>query len=188
MQASLVDTLVIEKEIEDLIFTSKLYITNRKESELSNIKNIIGILRSQIDDIQDRSAQNASLKDVLIVENLNKVIYRFQETVQLLEKIKRGKLLYEEVDTSRMLDVLLATIKSIINYNGSQKSVDRERIKPDLEFIESLEDQHKRVLMTFLMQDWHNLREVLALMKICEIYKDICEDLIELYSLIGILE
>jgi hypothetical protein len=38
------------------------------------------------------------------------------------------------------------------------------------------------------MQDWHNLREVLALMKICEIYKTICEDLIELYSLIDMRE
>jgi hypothetical protein len=188
MQANLISTSVIEKEIEDLISTSKLYITKRKESELRNIKNIVGILRSQIDNIQARSGQDARLKDALIIKSLQKVISRFQETTQLLEKIKRGKPLYEEIDTSRMLDVLHATIKSIINYDERQNTIDRERLDSDLEFVESLEDQHKRVLMTFLMQDWHNLREVLALMKICEIYKDICEDLIELYSLIDIPE
>lgn len=54
MQASLVSASAIEKEIEDLISTSKLYITNRKESELRNIKNILGILRSQADNMQTR--------------------------------------------------------------------------------------------------------------------------------------
>lgn len=188
MHASLVDTSVIEKEIENLISTSKLYIINRKEAELRDIKNIVGILRSQIDNIQTRSARDAKLKDVLIIKNLNKVVNRFQETTELLEKIKRVKPLYEEIDTSRMLDVLLGTIKSIINHDESEDTIGKERLDSDLNFIESLEDQHKRVLMTFLMQDWHNLTEVLPLMKVCEIYKNICEDLIELYSLIEISE
>ena len=188
MHSSLADTSRIEKGIENLISTSKLYIINRNETELRDIKNIVGVLRREIDNVQARLVQDARLKDVLIIKCLNKVISRFQETAQLLEKIKRGKPLCEEIDTSRMLDVLLETVKAIINYDEGENRVDRESLDSQLNFIESLEDQHRRVLMTFLMQDWHNLTEVLALMKVCDIYKDICEDLIELYSLIEMTE
>ncbi len=188
MHPSLVDTSVIEKEIENLIAASKLYIINRKETELRDIKNIVGTLRTRIDNIQARSSQDANLKDVLIIKSLSSVISKFQQTTKLLEKIKRGKPLCEEIDTRRMLDVLLGTVKSIINYDESENRVDKESLDSQLNFIESLEDQHRRVLMTFLMQDWHNLPEVLPRMKICEIYKDICKDLIELYSLIEISE
>jgi hypothetical protein len=34
------------------------------------------------------------------------------------------------------------------------------------------------------MQDWHNLNEVLTLTKVCEIYKNIAEDLIDIFLLI----
>ena len=60
------------------------------------------------------------------------------------------------------------------------KNLDPEKLERDYDYIEILEDQHKRVLMTYLMQDWKNMDEVLNLLKIGELYKNIAEKLVSL--------
>jgi len=62
---------------------------------------------------------------------------------------------------------------------------DTKKLKMDLELVESIEDQHKRILLTYLMQDWKNIDEVLAMMKIGEIYKNILDHFIEISLLLN---
>jgi hypothetical protein len=184
MQEGLFNNSNLEKEFENLIFTSKLYIDNREVEELKILKHNIEILKSEVEKIHSHPTKKIELNELLIIKILTRAINKFQETTHLLEKIKRGKPLYEEIDTRRMLDILLESIKCLLNYNYQIDTLNKEKLKSDLRLIECLEDQHKRVLMTFLMQDWHNLNEVLTLMKVCEIYKNIAEDLIDIFLLI----
>ena len=174
----------LEKGFENLISTSKLYIDNRKIEELRILRNHIEILKTEVEKMDSHPTEKVELNDALMIKILEKAINKFQETARLLEKIKSGKPLYKEIDTRRMLDILLESIRCLLNDNDRTETSNKERLRSDLRLIECLEDQHKRVLLTFLMQDWHNLNEVLTLTKVCEIYKNIAEDLIDLSLLI----
>ncbi|TFG77656.1 MAG: hypothetical protein E4H21_02665 [Thermodesulfobacteriales bacterium] len=94
--------------------------------------------------------------------------------------MKSKKPLCEQFDTKQMLDILLLNIKCLIECENWSENLDTEKLEKDYAFIESLEDQNKRVLLSYLIQDWHNMDEVLNLLKIGEIYKNIAEKLVSL--------
>jgi hypothetical protein len=79
-----------------------------------------------------------------------------------------------------MLDILLPHIKILVENENWRELLDTKKIEEDYAFIESLEDQHKRVMLTYLIQDWHNMDEVINLLKIGELYKNIAEKLVNL--------
>ena len=79
-----------------------------------------------------------------------------------------------------MLDIILPHIKTLVEYENWSTNLDTKKLEEDYAFIENLEDQHKRVLLSYLVEDWHNMDEVLNLLKIGEIYKNIAEKLISL--------
>jgi hypothetical protein len=184
MQEGLFDRSNLERGFENLISTSKLYIDNRKIEELRILRNHIEMLKTEVEKMNSHPSEKIELNDVLMIRILKKATNKFQETSRLLDKIRRGKPIYKEIDTRRMLDILLENIKCLLNVNDRKDTSDKEKLRSDLKLIECLEDQHKRVLLTFLMQDWHNLNEVLTLTKVCEIYKNIAEDLIDISLLI----
>jgi len=69
---------------------------------------------------------------------------------------------------SKALDKWAYENKLVLDFSRQGKPTDNT-------YIESLEDQHKRVLLSYLIQDYHNMDEVLNLLKIGEIYKNIAE-------------
>ena len=79
-----------------------------------------------------------------------------------------------------MLDILLPHLKALAECDKWFEKLDTKKLEEDCAFIESLEDQHKRVLLTYVIQDWHNIDEVFNLLKIGEIYKNIAEKLVNL--------
>ena len=85
-----------------------------------------------------------------------------------------------EFDTQQMLDTLLPHIKTLAECKNWTDKLDTNKLEEDYAFIESLEDQHKRVLLTYLIQDWKNIDEVYTLLKIGETYKNISEKLVSL--------
>jgi phosphate starvation-inducible membrane PsiE len=85
-----------------------------------------------------------------------------------------------------MVDILLSDLRSLIYYDDKFASL--EKLESDLKTIDSLQEQHRRVLITFLMQSWVNLKEVLILMKIGEIYKNIAEELVDIFLFMELLE
>ena len=99
---------------------------------------------------------------------------------ELMDKMKSKKPLYEQIDTKQMLDILLPHIKVLVEYDNWSTNLDTQKLEKDCAFIEALEDQHKRVLLSYLVEDWHNMDEVLNLLKIGEIYKNIAEKLVSL--------
>jgi hypothetical protein len=90
------------------------------------------------------------------------------------------------MDIPRMVDILLSDLRSLIYYDDKFASL--EKLESDLKTIDSLQEQHRRVLITFLMQSWVNLKEVLILMKIGEIYKNIAEELVDIFLFMELLE
>lgn len=178
-----IDMALIEKEFENLILTSKLYINSREKEELSILKNNIDVLKLEMDEIMSQSEEKLDSSTLMALNKLNKIVSKFQTTVQLLENIKSEKPLYEQLDVRRMLDMLLENIRSLIY--GSDQSVNIEKLEADLQTIESLEEQNKRILITYLMQDWKNLKEVLTLIKIGETYKDIAEKIVDVSILMN---
>ena len=173
-----IDMALIEKEFENLILTSKLYINNREKEELSILKNNIDVLKLKMDEVLSRSEEKLNPNTLMALNKLNKIISKFQTTIQLLGNIKSEKPLYEQLDVRSMLDMILENIKSLIDSNGHSINIDK--LEADLQTIESLEEQNKRILITYLMQDWKNLKEVLNLIKIGETYKDIAEKLVDI--------
>jgi hypothetical protein len=117
---------------------------------------------------------------------LTEIVRKFNLTIHLLESIKSEKPLYQQIDVRTMLDMLLDNIKTLIYY--SEQPINIDKLESDLQAIECLEEQHKRVLMTYLMQDWKNLKEVLTLIKLGEIYKSIAEKLVDVPLLINSAE
>ncbi len=183
MENAFLDISLIEKEFENLILSSKLYINNRQEDELSILKNNADVLNKKLDTIIIHSKEKADSHTVACLNTLKKVIYKLDTTIFLLEGIKSVKPLYKQMDVPMMVDIVLSGIKPIINFIVDKEPINVDKLVSDLQVIECLEDQNKRVLMTYLMQDWDNLKEVLALMKIGEIYKNICGELVNTFLL-----
>ncbi len=180
METETSERLLIESKFETLISKSKSYINTRNESELISLEEDTANLKLKVvaalDNIQNGKDANylTSLKLTL------SIIDKFINSVQLMENLKSKKPLCEEFDTKQMLDILLPHIKCLVECDNWSKNLDSKKIEADCAFIESLEDQHKRVLLTYLIQDWHNMDEVLNLLKIGEIYKNIAEKLVSL--------
>jgi hypothetical protein len=97
-----------------------------------------------------------------------------------MEKLKSKKPMCIDFDTKQMLDTLLPHIRTFIENENWREKLNTKKLEEDYEFIESIEDQHKRVMLTYLIQDWHNIDEVLNLLKIGELYKNIAEKLVSL--------
>lgn len=179
-----IDMALIEKEFENFILTSKLYINSREKEELSILKNNTDVLKLEIDKILRQSEEKLDSNTLMALNKLNKIISKFQTTVQLLGDIKSEKPLYEQLDVRRILDMLMENIRSLIY---SDQPINVDGLEADLQTIESLEEQNKRILITYLMQDWKNLKEVLTLIKIGETYKDIAEKLVDISILMNTL-
>lgn len=179
---------LIEKEFENLILTSKLYINNkelnnREQEELSVLKNNIDALKLEMDHITIESKEGRDPQTLMALSILTKIIRKFHTSIRLLEKTTSKEPLYRQMDVRNMLDILLNNTRSLIYHNT--ESVNHDKLEADLQTIESLDEQHKRVLMTYLMQDWKNLKEVLTLIKVGEIYKSIAEKLVDVSLLMN---
>jgi hypothetical protein len=183
MEETFSDISLIEKEFENLVLTSKLYINNRHEEGISILKNNIEVLNKKLNTVIVHSKEKADSSTVTCLNILKKVIYKLETTIQLLEMIKSVKPIYKQMDVPMMVDIVLSGIKSLIYFIGDKEPINVDNLVSDLQTVESLEDQHKRVLMTYLMQDWDNLKEVLVLMKIGEVYKTISGELVNTFLL-----
>ena len=119
---------------------------------------------------------------------MQSIIDKFSESVALMENLKSVKPMLKDFDTKQMLDVILPNIKCLAEYDNWSETLDTIKLEKDCVYVESLEEQHKRVLLTYLIQDWKNMDEVLNLLKIGELYKNIAEKLVSLSLLQPYLE
>ena len=180
------DMSLVEKEFGNLILNTKDCITKRGGKEISVMKTNIRVLDQRLDAATSRSKKDGDSKRLVIFSLLKKITLKLQTTIHLLEQIKNCSPFYREMDIPRMVDMLLSDIRSLIYYDDKLASL--EKLESDLKIIDSLQEQHRRVLITFLMQSWVNLKEVLILMKIGEIYKNIAEELVDIFLFMELLE
>jgi len=180
MEIEASERLSIETKFETLISKSKSYIKTRDESELASLKEDTENLKHRVNLALDNIKNGNDANYLTSLKLTLSIIQKFTRSVQLMENMKSKKPLCEQFDTKQMLDILLPHIKSLIEYNNWSKNLDTKKLERDYAFIEALEDQHKRVLLSYLIQDWHNMDEVLNLLKIGEIYKNIAEKLVSL--------
>jgi hypothetical protein len=150
------------------------------------MKTNIRDLDQRLDAAISRSKKEGDPKRLVVFSLLKKISLKLQTTIHLLEQIKNYRPFYRELDIPRIVDILLNDLRSLINYDD--KSASLEKLESDLKTIDSLQEQHRRVLITFLLQSWVNLKEVLILMKIGEIYKNIAEELVDIFLFMELLE
>ena len=175
------EKLLLESKFETLISKSKSYIKTRNENELVSLKEDTENLRLKVNEALDNIKNTNDSKEYLIsLKLMLSIIEKFICSLELMENMKSKKPLCAEFDTKQMLDILLPHIKTLVEYDNWTKNLDTQKLEKDYAFIEALEDQHKRVLLSYLIQDWHNMDEVINLLKIGEIYKNIAEKLVSL--------
>jgi len=180
METEASERLLIESKFETLISKSQIYIKTRNESELISLRDDIGDIKDKVNSALNNIKSGQDANYLTSLKLMLSIINKFTCSVELMENLKSKKPLCEEFDTKRMLDTLLPNIKCLVEYDNWSENLDTKKLEEDYAFIESLEDQHKRVLLTYLIQDWHNMDEVLNLLKIGEIYKNIAEKLVSL--------
>lgn len=180
MESGVMNRPGIENEFESFVSKSKSYIDSRNRQELDSIKEEIETLSQKLDEALAQSREGSDVNYMASVKLMTSIISKFNDSVKLMENLKAEKPLLLEFDTKQMLDVLLPNIKCLVEYESWCDNLDPEKLERDHQFIELLEDQHKRILLTYLMQDWKNMDEVLNLIKIGELYKNIAEKLVSL--------
>lgn len=183
MGSNVLDREMIENSIETLVSKSKDYIDTRNEGELTSLRNDLIHLKLRLESAIESNGHNVS--NLIALKLLLSIIHKFTNSVRLMENLKSKSPLCKEFDTTQMLDILLPHLKALAECDKWLDKLDLERLEADYAFIESIEDQHKRVLLTYIIQDWHNIDEVYNLFKIGEIYKNIAEKLVSL-SLVSI--
>jgi hypothetical protein len=180
METEYLDRSLIESKFEALISKSKNYINTRNERELSSLRNELIHLKLKLETAMEKNKNGRNANYSTAIKLMLSIIYKFTFSVQLLENLKFKKPICPELDTQQMLDILLPHIKTLTEYDSWDTNLETKKLEEDYAFIESLEDQHKRVLLTYLIQDWHNIDEVISMLKIGELYKNIAEKLVSL--------
>lgn len=180
MESGVMNRPGIENEFESFVSKSKSYIDSRDREQLGSIKDEIETLSRKLDEALEQSKEGGDVNYIASVKLMTSIISKFNDSVKLMENLKSEKPLLLEFDTKQMLDVLLPNIKCLVEYESWCDNLDAEKLERDHQYIELLEDQHKRILLTYLMQDWKNMDEVLNLIKIGELYKNIAEKLVSL--------
>lgn len=183
------EKVLLESKVEALISKSKDYIETRDEKDLVSLLEDAHNLKSKVNQALQHVKEGHGSKNYLVsLKLMLSIIQNFICSLQLMENMKSKKPLCEQFNTKQMLDILLPHIKHIIEYDNWATNLDTKKIEKDYLFIEALEDQHKRVLLSYLIEDWHNMDEVINLLKIGEIYKNIAEKLVSLSLLSNYLE
>ena len=187
METEYLDRSLIESKFEALISKSKNYINTRNEGELKSLRNELIHLKLKLETAMEKNKNRRNANYSTAMKLMLSTIHKFTCSVQLLENLKSKKPICPELDTQQMLDILLPHIKTLTEYDSWGTNLETKKLEEDYAFIESLEDQHKRVLLTYLIQDWHNIDEVINLLKIGELYKNIAEKLVSLSLVSGYL-
>ncbi|MFI5322602.1 MAG: hypothetical protein ACHQ6U_03515 [Thermodesulfobacteriota bacterium] len=180
METDYLDRSSIESKFELLISKSKNFISTRNEKDLTALRNELIHLKLKLENAMEKSKNKRNANYNTAIKLMLSIIKNFTCSVQLLENLKSKKPICTELDTQHMLDILLPHIITLIKHKDWNSKFDTRKLEEDCARIESLEDQHKRVLLTYLIQDWHNIDEVINLIKIGELYKNIAEKLVNL--------
>ncbi|MEM4408730.1 MAG: hypothetical protein QXI19_08305 [Candidatus Caldarchaeum sp.] len=173
----------IAEEIENIATTSKLFINGRDKLSLSTIKDTLDALEKKVEAMESME-EALTPQHKLLISTISGVAARLKNTALILETIKDNRPLYTDLDIPFMVDILLRNIKSLILHVNEGAPIDCDKIKEDLKLIEGLEDQHKRILITYLAQNWRNIKEVIPLIKLGENYKLICSQICEMQNLL----
>ncbi len=166
------------EEIENLINSSKNYINKKIDP---NLELTLDKMIKKVELALAESKENMGFESFVHLMLLKKVLNKFHKANDLLQKLRSNNIYFEEIDTISELDILLNNLKSILNTKA--ESIDTDKLEKDIETIEDLEDQKKRILMTYLMSDWKNMESVLDLMKLGETYRDIADELLNISML-----
>ncbi len=179
METDDIEKLLIESKFERLVSKSKNYINSRSESDLIALRNDLIHLKQKLESKLEKNKKHKNQDNIAVFSLMLSIIRKFDYSVQLMENMKSKKPVCREFDMKQMLDILLPHLISLVEH-GKKDLPDAGKLEEDYALIESIEDQHKRVLLTYLVQDWHNMDEVLNLLKIGDIYKNIAEKLLNL--------
>lgn len=165
----------MDHEFENIIASSK---KSLNKTSNPNLDKTLSKLNKKIQNAIKYSKDKKDTETLIYLKLLKKVTKKFKKANNILKTIKQTDSNFDEIDTISELDILLNNLKKIVNKNP--KKINVKKLEADIEKIEEIEDQKKRVLMTYLMCDWKNLEYVLGIMKLGETYKDIADDLLSI--------
>ncbi len=174
----------IETDLEEIAATTALFLNERDDARLDQLREWLDRLETDVSDLLSSCSPTLSEKHRLLLPLVAKIILKLKDTLVLMESIKDEKPVCVDLDLPLMTEILIRNLKRLLELMVEGKAVDKEQVNADLQQIECLQDQHTRVLITYLMQNWRGIKEVMQLMKIAEQYKTACQELADLYSLL----
>ena len=180
MSTATLNSEFMNHEILELIEHSKDSITNRIDP---NLKETLDKMDKEVKKSIELKKKSNDQISLMYLKLIKKVINMFYTANDLLKKLSSRDTNFEEIDTTTELDILLSNLTEIIT--AEPRELNLENLQADIKRIEDLEDQKKRILMTYLMSDWKNLESVLLLMKLGETYKDIADELYNISILVN---
>lgn len=180
MNVSSLNSEIMNQEILDLIEHSKNCIAKKVDPDLETT---LGKMDRRVRKSMEYKKNSGDQISLMYLKLVKKVINKFYTANDLLKKISSTDTYFEEIDTAYELDILMGNLQNIINVDPKELSI--ENLQADIKKIEDLEDQKKRILMTYLMSDWKNLESVLLVMKLGETYKDIADELYNISILVN---
>jgi len=147
--------------------------TTRDRDELKSLREEIKLLGWKLNAALEENQDNHDANYIAALKLMLLIMDKFSDSVVLMENLKSPKPSLQEFDTKQMLDVIRPNIKYLAQYESWYENMDTKKLEEDCTYIVLLEDQHKRILLTYQIQDWKNIDEALNLLKIGELYKNI---------------
>lgn len=182
MNTTTLKSEIINQEIQDLINYSKSCIVSKNELD-PNLAHTLDVMSEKVEKAISLKKKSDDPISLIYLRLVKKVIRKFYRANELLRELNNRNRLFEEIDTVSELDILLENLKNIVSINP--KELNLKDLQADIKRIEDLEDQKKRILMTYLMSDWKKLESVLLLMKLGETYRDIADELFNISILVN---
>jgi hypothetical protein len=167
------DTNLIFKEIENIALLIDSFINLRDSNDLKVIKNELFILEENLKEITKLKTK----KDKVKIKFLENILEKLNIVLINLEKIKNNQPLAYFINLDKMTEILIKNVYRYSEYDDNNEEL-RFLIKEDYKTLKAYEESSKRILLTYLIENPSNMKEVLSLIKVGEMYVCIMESIL----------
>lgn len=166
------DSNLIFKELENIALLIDSFINLKDNNDLKVIKNELFILEENLKEITKLKTK----KDKIKIKFLENILEKLYLILIILEKIEDKEPLAYFINLDKMTEIL---IKNVYRYSEYDKDNEEllSLIKEDYKTLKAYEESNKRILLTYLIENPDNMKEVLSLIKVGEIYICIMESI-----------
>lgn len=169
------ELVLITKGIENIALSIESFLNLRDFNDLKIVENEIFVIERRLDEI----LKGSQIKNKLKIKFLENIKNKLNDILFYLEKIKEKEPVTYFFAFEKMTEILIKNINRFIEYDFENSSKDIiEIVKKDYKTLYKIKESSERVIITYLLEKPSNMKEVLALLNIKEIYISIMENII----------